>query len=138
MFMKKATKSGMAFLWVKLCLICLTWNLSVKKFLFSKCEVSLALLHVADKFIIIINDFKTKWNGSFEWFQIQKEFTTLFEEMSPQPLVKCLQKFILHNYCMGKKTWQPFHQLCAKIVIVGSNQWVKNHHFHLNCPHFGE
>ena len=25
-----------------------------------------------------------------EWFQIQKEFTTLFEEMSPQELNKCL------------------------------------------------
>ena len=39
---------------------------------------------------------------------------------------------------MGKKPWQLFGRLCAKIVIINSNQWVKNHHFHLNCPPFGE
>ena len=46
----------------------------MKKFLFSKCKVSLALLHVADKFTIIINNFKTKWNGFFEWFQIHFKY----------------------------------------------------------------
>ena len=30
-----------------------------------------------------------------EWFQIQREFATLFEEMSPPELNKCLQKFYL-------------------------------------------
>ena len=30
-----------------------------------------------------------------EWFQIQREFTTPFEEMSPSELNKCLQKFYL-------------------------------------------
>ena len=30
-----------------------------------------------------------------EWFQIQREFATPFEEMSPPELNKCLQKFYL-------------------------------------------
>ena len=86
-----------------------------EKVSFFQMQVSLALLHVADKFIIIINDFKTKWNGSFEWFQIQKEFTTLFEEMSPQPLVKCLQKFILHNIVWARKHDSRFINCVPKL-----------------------
>ena len=34
------------------------------------------------------------WRQS-EWFQIQREFATPFEEMSPPELNKCLQKFYL-------------------------------------------
>ena len=33
--------------------------------------------------------------GEVEWFQIQREFVTPFEEISPQYLNKCLQKFYL-------------------------------------------
>ena len=61
---------------------------AVKKFFVFKCKLSLALLYLADMFI---NKRKTKLNGFFtQWFQIQKEFTSLFEEMSPQELNKCL------------------------------------------------
>lgn len=42
---------------------------------------------------------KVKWYFFTEWFQIQKEFATPFEEMSPPELNKCLQKF----YLSGKK-----------------------------------
>ena len=59
---------------------------------------------------------------------MQKEFTTPFEEISPQELNKCLQKF----YLSAKKTRRPFSHLRAKIVIIGNSKWVKNHHFVLN------
>ena len=54
-----------------------------------------------------------------EWFQIQTEFATLFKEMSPQELNKCLQKFYLsarkwHGSFFNKKTltaiWAAFNR----------------------------
>ena len=46
---------------------------------------------------MFINKLKTRFNSLFftEWFQMQKEVITLFEEISPQELNKCLQKFYL-------------------------------------------
>ena len=41
-----------------------------------------------------------------EWFQIQREFATPFEEMSPPELNKCLQKF----YLSARKTRRQFLQ----------------------------
>ena len=71
----------------------------LKTFFVYKCELSIASLYLADMFI---NRHKTKLNGLFtERFWIQKEFTTLFEGMSPQELSKCPRKF----YFVGKKTW---------------------------------
>ena len=87
-----------------------------KKFFAYKCKISLALRYLTDMFI---NKLKTKFNSFLffiEWFQIQKEFTTPFEEISPQELNKCLQKF----YLSAKKTRRPFSHLGAKIVLVGN------------------
>ena len=42
-----------------------------------------------------------------EWFQIQREFATPFEEMSPPEPNKCLQKFVCQNI-----TWN-FHVWCS-------------------------
>ena len=67
--------------------------LSLSKKLFAyKCKLSLglALLYLVDLFI---SKLKTKFNNLF--YRIQKEFTTPFEEISPQELNKCLQKFYL-------------------------------------------
>ena len=65
--------------------VCLTWILLmklVKKFLVYKCKLSLALLYLADMFI---KKLKSKFNSFFtEWFQVQKEFITPFEEISKQ------------------------------------------------------
>ena len=47
---------------------------------------------------MLINKLKTKSNRFFltEWFQIQNELTTPFEDISPQELKqKCLQEFYL-------------------------------------------
>ena len=54
---------------------------AVKMFFVYKCKLSLALFHLADTFI---NKLKTKFDSFFftEWFQIRKEFVTLFEEIS--------------------------------------------------------
>ena len=43
---------------------------------------------------MFVNKLKTKFNLT-EWFQILKEFTAPFEEISQQELNKCLQKFYL-------------------------------------------
>ena len=60
----------------------------VKKFFVYKCKLSLslALLYLVELFI---NKLKTKLNNLF----FIKEFTTPFEEISPQELNQCLQKF---------------------------------------------
>ena len=63
----------------------------VKKFFVYTWKLSLASLYLADIFIDKPN---TKFNFT-EWFQIQKEFTAPFEEISQQELSKCLQKFYL-------------------------------------------
>ena len=45
---------------------------------------------------MFINNFKTTLNVFFtEWFQIKRELTILFEEITLQQLNKCLQKFYL-------------------------------------------
>ena len=36
---------------------------------------------------------------------------------------------------VGKKMRRLFGHLCAKIVIVGSGKWVKNHHFCAQLSH---
>ena len=60
---------------------------------------------------------KTNFHSIFtEWFQIQKGFTTPFEETSPQEL---------NDLFVGKKMRRTFGHLRAKIVIVGSSNWVK-------------
>ena len=64
---------------------------------------------------------------------MQKEFTTPFEEVSPQQLNKCLQSFICRQ---EKGTAAAVRSLRAKIVIVGNSKWVKNHHFVLNISPF--
>ena len=58
-----------------------------------------------------------------EWFWLQKEITTHFEEISPQELNKCLQKCFF-----GKKSMDTAIQSSHnKIVIIGNSKWVKNH-----------
>ena len=53
---------------------------------------------------------------------MQKEFTTPFEEVSPQELNKCLQK-----YLSARKSDDRGHSVIgAKIVIIaGNSKWVK-------------
>ena len=67
----------------------------VKKVSVYTCKLSLsfALLYLA---YLFINKLKTKFNNFLtEWFSIQREFTTLFEAISPKELNKCLLKFYL-------------------------------------------
>ena len=67
----------------------------VKKFFVYKCKLSLALLHLANMFT---NKLKTRLTVFFtEWFKIQKEFTTPFEEISQE---------------------EPFRSFRANIIIV--------------------
>ena len=83
---------------IKLCLFDL--NLSIKQgenFFVYKCKLSflsLALVYLVD---LVINKLKTKFNNLFyrKILKWKKEFTTPFEEISPQELNKCLQKFYL-------------------------------------------
>ena len=42
--------------------------------------------------------------------------------MSPQEIKKNIKSLIV-----GEETWRPQGHLRLKIVIVGSNKWVKNH-----------
>ena len=65
----------------------------MKTFFVCKCKLSLslALFYLVGLFI---NKLNTKFNNLFyRMILIQKEFTTPFEEVSPQELNKCLQKF---------------------------------------------
>ena len=79
---------------VKLCLFDLNLSMKpVKKFFVYKCKLSLslALLFLVDLFI---NKLKTRFNNHFYRIILNtKKFTTPFEEISPQELNKCLQKF---------------------------------------------
>jgi len=73
----------------------LTKSLSMKsdeKAFVYKCKL---ILHNLISFHLFA--FKPKLNGIFfsEWFQIQTEFKTPFEEMSPKEINKCLQMFYL-------------------------------------------
>ena len=45
-----------------------------------------------------------------EWFKIQKEFTTPFDQMTPFELKKCLQKF----YMSARKKDGSYYSACAK------------------------
>ena len=56
-----------------------------------------------------------QWNSIkylTEWFQMQEEFTTPFEEMSAEQLNKCLQKFYLsarkRDGSFYNKNWVPY------------------------------
>ena len=103
----------------------------VKKFFVYKYKISIALRSLAGMFI---KKLKTKFNSFrflLEWFQIQKEFVTPLEEISPQELNKCLQKFHLS----ANKAQRPFGHLRAKTVIDGSSKWVKNHHLCAQLSH---
>ena len=46
-----------------------------------------------------------------------------------------LFKFTSKVLFVGRKTRRPFGHLHAKIVIVGSSKWVKNHHFCAQLSH---
>ena len=59
----------------------------------------------------------------------QKEFKTPFEEISPQELNKCLQKF----YWSARKSDDRGRSVIARQnVIAGNGKWVKNHIFVLS------
>ena len=59
----------------------------------------------------------------------QKEFKTPFEEISPQELNKCLQKF----YLSARKSDDRGRSVIARQnVIAGNSKWVKNHIFLLS------
>ena len=76
---------------------------------------------------------KTKFNTFLtEWFSIQREFTTPFEEISPKELNKCLLKFYLST---GKRDGRSViaRQNCNE--IVGNSKSVKNHHFCAQLSH---
>ena len=64
----------------------------------------------------------------FSW-----KFATPFEEIFPQD---CKKKNAVKTVLfVGKKMRRLFGHLCAKIVIVGSGKWVKNHHFCAQVSH---
>ena len=72
---------------------------------------------------MFLNQLKTNYLIGFlqNGFKYKKnEFTTLFKEISPQELNKCLQKFYLQENA------KAISSLRAKFVIVGSSNWVKN------------
>ena len=81
---------------VNLCLFDLNLSMKpVKKVFVYKYKLSLglALRHLAYMFI---NKLSIKFNSFLtEWFLIQREFTTPFEEISAKELHKCLQTFYL-------------------------------------------
>ena len=59
-----------------------------------------------------------------------KEFTTPFEEISPQELNKCLQKKF---YLSARKSDDRGRSVIARQnVIAGNSKWVKNHIFVLS------
>ena len=63
---------------------------------------------------------------------MQKEWTTPFEEIFPQELNKCLQKF----YLSARKSDDRGRPVIARqIVIIGNSKWVKNHHFCAQLSH---
>ena len=56
---------------------------------------------------------------------MQKEFTTPFEEISPQELKKCLQKF----YLSARKSYDRGRSVIVRqnVIFAGNSKWVKNH-----------
>ena len=79
--------------------------------------------------------YRNKWRNStkkqknclrqHERFQIQEESETPLEEMFPQEVEKVFKSFLVG---LAVRSFA----LCAKI---GSNKWVKNHHFWAQLPH---
>ena len=68
---------------------------------------------------MFINKLKTRFNSLFftEWFQMQKEVITRFEEIFPQGLNKCLQKF----YLLARKRDGPSVIACQIFQSVGNS-----------------
>ena len=95
---------------VKLCLFDLNLSIKpVKKFFVYKCKLSLSqsLLYLVDLFI---NKLKTKFDNLFYRMILNtKRIHNSFEEISPQELEKCLQKFIVDK----KKRRQWLFGHCA-------------------------
>ena len=66
---------------------------------------------------IVLNDIFT------EWFQVQREFATPFEEMSPPELNKCLEKFYLSarkrdgSFCIKKITYRDPNRVGSSLVV---------------------
>ena len=64
---------------------------------------------------------------STEWFQMQREFATPFEEMSPPELIKCLQKFYLSarkrdgSFCYKKSLTWLFGLLVVLVLCTREN-----------------
>ena len=83
----------------------------VKKCSVYKCKLSLslALLYLAELVIVFF---------SHRMALNTRGFTTLFDEISPKELNKCLQKF----YLSGKKSdGDDYIVIVGKIVIVGNS-----------------
>ena len=93
----------------------------MKKFFVYKCKLSLSLgqLYLVDLFI---NKLKTKFNILFYRMilnakRIHSSFN--FNEISPQGLNKCLQKFYFRQ---EKATTADVRSLGAKIAIIGDTK----------------
>ena len=90
---------------------------------------------VREKWLSAPVSYRNKWRNStkkqrkclrqHERFQIQEEFKTPLEEMFPQELENVFKSFFVGMAVLS-------FALCAKI---GSNKWVKNHHFWAQLPH---
>ena len=94
-----------------------------------------AKLGVRAKWLSAPVSYRKKWRNStkkqrnclrqHERFQIQEESKTPLEEMFPQELENVFKSFFVGIAVRS-------FALCAKI---GSNKWVKNHHFWAQLPH---
>ena len=79
-------------------------------------SLSLALLYLVDLFI---NKLKTKFNNLFYRMILNtKEFTTPFEEISPQELNKCLQK---KCYLSARKSDDRGRSVIARQNVIAGN-----------------
>ena len=66
-----------------------------------------------------INKLKTTFNSFLtEWFYIQEEFTTPFEEISPQQR----NKNVFKSFICQQENATAVQSLRAKIVIVGNSK----------------
>ena len=102
----------------------------VKKFFVYTLKLSLALLYLADMFI---NKLKTKFNSCLQnGFKYKENSQLLFKKF---PTILIANQLPSRVSFVGKKTRRPFGHLRAKIVIVGSSKFVKNHHFCAQLSH---
>ena len=86
----------------------------VYKYKLSLLKISLALLYLVDLFI---NKLKTKFDTLFYRMVLNTKKNSIpFEEISPQQLNICLQKFYLSA---RKSDGAAFRLVRAKIVVVG-------------------